>query len=188
MQRLDSNLDPRLIADYFLARDEDRIDPDVTQMKLHKLMYFAQAHYLAEAGLPLFQSVIRAYQHGPVVDNISQEFRQYGRATIVVHNDQVATAAKMNAEELPAPIRHFLDQVWAQYGSYSASQLRAMTHEEAPWVEVWDESTPFLPIAEETMISYYRHQIPQERHISLENVTYVPLSVWEELEALESAM
>ena len=44
------DLDPHLISDYFLALDDERKEPDITQMKLHKLMYFAQANYLAGTG------------------------------------------------------------------------------------------------------------------------------------------
>ena len=50
-QMIEVNLSPRLVADYFIARDDERADPDVTQMRLDKLMYFAQASYLAETGI-----------------------------------------------------------------------------------------------------------------------------------------
>ena len=43
---VETKLNCRLIADYFIARDEERYESDVTQMKLHKLMYFRAGQLL----------------------------------------------------------------------------------------------------------------------------------------------
>lgn len=40
---ISADLDPMLVAAYFIAIDELREDADVTQLKLHKLLYFVCA-------------------------------------------------------------------------------------------------------------------------------------------------
>ena len=40
---------------------------DLTNMKLNKLLYFAQGYYLKKYGRPLFDNAIEAWEHGPVV-------------------------------------------------------------------------------------------------------------------------
>ena len=89
-----TNLDPELVADYFLSRDEGREDADVTQMKLHKLMYLAQANFLSSVDNRLFASDIEAFEHGPVIKELYPQFRHYGRSVIVVASDEAAWQAK----------------------------------------------------------------------------------------------
>ena len=37
-------LDPLVVAHYFLQLDSERVEPDVTQLKLHKIMYLSLIH------------------------------------------------------------------------------------------------------------------------------------------------
>lgn len=39
-----------------------------------KLLYFAQGHYLAMVGRPLFQEPMKAYEHGPAVTKVMEEW------------------------------------------------------------------------------------------------------------------
>ena len=69
-------LDPLVVANYFLQLDSERIEPDVTQLKLHKIMYFAQANYLGATGSRLFSSHIEASPRGPIVLAICSDFKK----------------------------------------------------------------------------------------------------------------
>ncbi|WP_199173912.1 MULTISPECIES: hypothetical protein [unclassified Brachybacterium] len=44
------DLDPVALAEYLIALDAQRPEPDVAQLKLHKLLYRAQANALASMG------------------------------------------------------------------------------------------------------------------------------------------
>ena len=68
-------LDPLVVANYFLQLDSERVEPDVTQLKLHKIMYFAQANYLGATGSRLFSSHIEASPRGPIVLAICSDFK-----------------------------------------------------------------------------------------------------------------
>lgn len=183
-----SDLDARLIADYFIARDECRDDADVTQMKLHKLMYFAQANYLAETGRRLFSSKIYAFEHGPVVDAIRSDFQEYGRAAIVVKDDAVAFRAKQRCAEIPQEIRQFLDAIWDKYGEESASQLRRLSHQDKPWSDAYVPSGRFCVITDEAIRDYYREPDKADSRVRLDRVFFIDEHVWAALDELDATL
>ncbi|MDR0990423.1 MAG: DUF4065 domain-containing protein [Propionibacteriaceae bacterium] len=128
------------VAEWFLAytSDVEDEDADITNMKLQKLLYYAQGHYLAEYDLPLFNESIRAWAHGPVVPDVYHHYKDQGRAVL-------DRPEKFNWDQISQEDDDFLVKVWAKYGGYSASGLRNMTHIEAPWSRAFtskDESTP----------------------------------------------
>ena len=65
------------IADYILFKTQNTGD-FLTNLKLQKLLYYAQAWYLANYQKPLFDEPIEAWVHGPVVVQVYNEFRDYG--------------------------------------------------------------------------------------------------------------
>ena len=153
-----TNLDPKLVADYFLSRDEGREDADVTQMKLHKLMYLAQANFLSSVGERLFASDVEAFRHGPVITKMYPEFKHYGRNVIVAASDAAAWQAQENVENyLPEDTKEFLDIVWERYGDYSASELRKLTHSQDPWRNAYKPGHRHSKIDDDCMANWYRN-------------------------------
>ncbi|MBK4137721.1 DUF4065 domain-containing protein [Corynebacterium macginleyi] len=124
------DLDPHLISDYFLALDGARKEPDVTQMKLHKPMYFSQENYLAGTGRRLFNSDVHALDHGPIIDKIRNEFKKFGRQIIVAADDAVAFNAKLDSPSPPDAVKAFLDAIWNMFGNLSPTQLRDLSHQD----------------------------------------------------------
>ena len=51
--------------------------PGVDQMKLQKLLYFAQGHHLADFGELLFREDIEAWKYGPVVRVVYEADRDH---------------------------------------------------------------------------------------------------------------
>src|SRR5690349_21009730 len=70
-----------LIAYAFVKKgiDEGKF---VTQMKLQKLVYFAQGYHLAKYNTPLIKENFQAWKFGPVVPEIYQDFKLYGSKLI----------------------------------------------------------------------------------------------------------
>jgi len=92
--------------------------PSCTPMERHKLAYYAQGWHVTWEGVPLFPERIEAWEHGPVVKALWIA-ETYGHERAVT--------------PLPERARRVVDAVLAFYGGFSAAQLRAMTHMEAPW-------------------------------------------------------
>ena len=100
----------------------------MTHMKLQKLLYYVQAYALGMTGVPLFGDEIQAWKHGPVVPSVYSGYSRYGAEPI---NDAQAVSVP---EEGASFIRAVLDDI----GDKTASELRGMTHGEAPWRDAWN--------------------------------------------------
>lgn len=66
------------IARHFIVRAyEDGRDASMTNMKLQKLLYYAQSLHLAVYGEPLFADEIQAWRYGPVCPPAYQLYCQF---------------------------------------------------------------------------------------------------------------
>lgn len=130
-------------ANYLLYIMSGAFD-DLTNMKINKLLYFAQGYYLKEHGIPLFDDKIEAWEHGPVVPDVYSLYKEYGDKPIKDFDDTGA-ADKVDSEE-----KRVLYDVAKEYGKYTASALRNMTHViGSPWDRVYqpDQLHKMIPVA-----------------------------------------
>lgn len=119
------------VAKWFLQRNDIQMkdgDSDyISNLKLQKLLYYAQGTYMAITGKKLFDDNLVAWTHGPVVIDVYYEYNHNGSKGIE-YND--ADAPK---EEYTKKEENILNQVYEYFGQYSAWKLRNMTHAELPW-------------------------------------------------------
>lgn len=167
------DIDPMAVAAFFVRADQLRDDPDVTPMKLQKLLYLAQANYLASTGERLFDADIEAFEHGPVVYQVWHEFS--GRQIIApeAHAQALATTVPPDAEA-------FLEQVWIQYQDSSASALRRLTHEQAPWKDHYVAGAMHVRIPDEAMKGYFSGRVPARDRVFHPNVVVVTPDVFDD--------
>lgn len=120
------------VAKWFLARNRIAENEDgaecISNLKLQKLLYYAQGCFLAVTDLPLFNDDIVAWQHGPVVESVYQIYRHNGANGIEFKEDFDFSFFSKEENDL-------LSEVYDVFGQYSAWKLRNMTHEEDPWKE-----------------------------------------------------
>ncbi len=151
------------VADYFILKVDREAGDDITRLKLQKLIYYAQAWYLAMHGRALFEDKFEAWAHGPVCRAIHKRF-QYLSLNPIPPRTVISDPANLDAET-----KGFLDEVWDIYGQYSAAKLEAMTHQEDPWLEARKGMPPEqqgeTPISEDTMAGFYRARMLARRRI-----------------------
>ena len=135
------------VADFFVWLDGQQDEPDVTPMKLQKLLYYAQAQHLAVTGGRLFDEDIEAWDHGPVVRSQYHRFKEFGRQVIVCEQ----SAGRPRLDE---SVCEFLRRIWDAYGGYSAARLRAMTHDEAPYQQAYDGASDTV-IPDDVMFAFF---------------------------------
>jgi uncharacterized phage-associated protein len=162
------DLDVRTVADYFIQQDALREEPDVTPMKLQKLLYFAQANFLASTGERLFDENIEAYEHGPVVH---REWQRHPGRQIIAELPEASYASDM---VVPTDIESFLDQVWLRYKDCSAMTLRNLTHRQDPWKHHYDTNSYRAVIPDADMAEFFRHKVPVVDRIFHQSVVLVP--------------
>lgn len=117
-------------AKWFLAHNRimtaDEGADLISNLKLQKLLYYAQGSFLAVTGKPLFDDDIVAWDHGPVVESVYHQYKCNGSNGIPFDED--FDPAQFSKEE-----NELLQEVYDTFGQYSAWKLRNMTHDESPW-------------------------------------------------------
>lgn len=120
------------IAKWFLAENRIRMVSDesdyITHLKLQKLLYYAQGCFLAIKDSPLFKEDIYAWQHGPVVPEVYDEYKCF-------HSNPIEFDEDYDVNKIDSDTRAILKEVFDVFGQYAAWKLRDMTHNEAPWKE-----------------------------------------------------
>jgi len=111
------------VANFFLHFCHQHGDL-LTNLKLQKLVFYAQAWHLALKNKPLFADPIQAWVHGPVVPSLYQRFRPY-RWEPIPENPEMP--------KITPEVQKHLEEVFTVYGKYSAWDLERMTHQESPW-------------------------------------------------------
>lgn len=118
------------VAKWFLAynrmTEDDQGAERISNLKLQKLLYYAQGTFLAITGEPLFGDDLVAWAHGPVVESVYHEYKSNHAGGITFTED--FDGSSFSAEE-----NELLVEVYNVFGQYSAWKLRNMTHEETPW-------------------------------------------------------
>lgn len=136
------------IANYFiwLANETGSF---VSNLKLQKLVYYAQAWHIALYDHPLFEEDFQAWVHGPVIPSLYQKYKFFGWQPI---SEDVAP-------NLPENVVQFLDEVAEEYFACDAYELEQMTHAEDPWLWARKDLSADAPstevIKKEWMKEYY---------------------------------
>lgn len=141
-----------VVADAMLhASRKRRIE--VSNLKLQKLLYYAQGWYLVLAKQPLFCEDIEAWVHGPVVPYIFHRFKPYKWGAI---DEEGAAGDNV--------LHTYLEALLEKYGKYSAKQLELFTHNERPWIDARaglavDEPSTRV-ISKQALITHFSALIP----------------------------
>ena len=130
------------VANFFIDKARSLERNDLDQMKLQKLLYYAQGWSLGLTGRRLFGDRIEARARGPVVSAIDEEFGHYNDIAIERLAEEYTYEHDGNVKLFqpvvidPAALK-ILEAVWRTYKNYSGSELSAMTHRSgSPWTIV----------------------------------------------------
>lgn len=144
------------IADYFI-HVANETGSFISNLKLQKLVYYAQAWHLAVYNAPLFDEDFEAWVHGPVIPTLYQKYKQFGWKPI----DKQVEQPNFSKE-----VQELLDEVADEYFGCDAFELELMTHQEDPWIMARnglpkDEPSNAI-IPKPLMGEYYRQGLGEE--------------------------
>ncbi|MDQ2798684.1 MAG: DUF4065 domain-containing protein, partial [Armatimonadota bacterium] len=94
------------VAKYFLAQASEDAGDLISNLKLQKLVYYAQGCHLGLYDAPLFPETIKAWVHGPVVPDLYHAYKQYGSGPIPAPDD-------LDFAIFAPQTRELLDEVYA---------------------------------------------------------------------------
>lgn len=123
---------PNSVASYLIDLSSNEPENDLTNLKLQKILFYAQAESLVEGNVPILDGQVEAWTYGPVVRETYDWLRGCGGYPITSFD------VVIDYSELDDHQRHFLDRVWNTYGKFSPGFLVKKTHEDgSPWSQVY---------------------------------------------------
>ncbi|NLJ65319.1 MAG: SocA family protein [Christensenellaceae bacterium] len=124
------------VVDFFVDTAQKKAEMQsgdlVTNLRLQKLLYFAQGWYLARYGKPLFEDDMLCWKYGPVVRTVYDKYKDRGKTGIennyafdrsVLSKDEfellldVLMAYDGKATSALVDISHGLDTPWSNTGA-----------------------------------------------------------------------
>lgn len=144
------------IAQYFvyLSNKEEKV---ITNKKLQKLVYYAQAWSLVLTDKKLFEDPVEAWVHGPAIRSLYIKYKMFGYGPIQqdIDADQI--------QLIDGEVKELLDDVWKVYGKLDAGYLEMLTHSEEPWLNaregLQDTESSSNEIMPETMKAFYSKRL-----------------------------
>lgn len=109
--------DVKTVAAYICSRYEAQYGERIDEMKLHKLLYFAQRENLIEKDEPLFDGEFQGWRFGPVVTDIRDAYK----------NDAFEKVSELGEDQA------IVDAVIDEYADKDAWSLSRLTHGEISW-------------------------------------------------------
>ena len=128
----------------------------ITNLKMQKLLYYAQAWHLVNFHKPLFTDKIEAWKLGPVVQQVYQKFKVHGPRPIAYQDHKGAEESIFERKSLD-----FLKEFYGIYIKVPAHDLVNMSHSERPWISAFKRNES---IDLNTMEDFYTKQYKTSRH------------------------
>ena len=147
--------DARIVANRFLelARKKGR---SLTPMQLLKLVYIAHGWMLGLTGRPLINQKVEAWQYGPVIRDVYNSTRGYGR------NPITAPITGMSGE-LMSDEADMVGQVFDLYGKMDGISLSNITHmPDTPWANTYRPGS-FGKVIDNSLIASHYRRLAAER-------------------------
>lgn len=144
------------IQRFIISKHREMFCESPSPMKLQKLCYYAQGFMLAQ-GDGLFSDDFQAWQHGPVIPDLFQKYRDYKWHAI---DEEVIPLG------IDADIAREVSDIVAAYGRYDGAALSTMTHREAPWKDargdIPESDGSTVVITKDSMRTYFGAKLSQD--------------------------
>lgn len=121
IQQLSLMIDVIKIASYIFKRYEEEMCTKIDEMKLHKLLYFAQRESIIQTGEPMFEAQFAAWKYGPVIVGIRNSYK-------------LNLLTFLPSEEELSPYKSSLDYIFQNYATKDSWTLSMLTHGESCWL------------------------------------------------------
>ena len=145
---------PEHVSNFLLTDCRNKGDV-LTNLKLQKLLYYAQAWYLARFDVPIFSEDFEAWIHGPVLPS---QYRRFKTCEWRPIQDYIRAP-----QALPPKLTKHLNAIISTFGTETATALEMMTHQEMPWLRarrnIPNNSPSRSVISKSSMKEFYRHMI-----------------------------
>ena len=155
MEDMTRPIDAHDVADWFINRIDRRMGDIITTDVVQRMMYFAQAWYLANTGHEMFKDEFEAWGTGPVIPAVYDRFKDMDVASLPdIENNRAIKGSKLE----------MLECIQRDYGCYMPFKLDELAKEAGgPWAEARQGLDPLQPsnmtVSKSSMKEFYRAKI-----------------------------
>ena len=146
------------VADFFI-RFAHKHGDCITNKKLQKLVYYAQAWHLAFFDKPLFDGRLEAWVMGPVQPELYHEYKKF-----LFNPISVEPSTPIFSKKVATHLQNVVDAYWR----FTAWELERMTHEEDPWQKARKGLPPDAKCTNEIlhkdMRQYYKKRLNEKEN------------------------
>jgi uncharacterized phage-associated protein len=131
------------VTNWFIDRNQ-KDHFDLTHLKIHQLLYYAQGFYLVNFNKPLLEDNIEAWKYGPVIRSIYFSLKSNEntlqivdkiKGFIIENGQYIITSPTIGDKDLQTI--DFLSDFWQMYGKYNNGTLIKATQQKGtPWDQV----------------------------------------------------
>ncbi len=126
-----------------------------TPMQLLKLVYIAHGWMLGFFDKPLINEDIEAWKYGPVIPELYQKVKSYGRERI---KNEISTRSIFSATPLSDEEKSVIHFVYRKYGELGGIRLSMITHQKGtPWSDIFSHEGWGDVIPNELIRNHYAH-------------------------------
>lgn len=130
----------------YIINYSNRNGHPITNLKLQKLLYYVQANFLVNRdGVNCYEENILNWDYGPVVNEVYDEFRGFGKEClpdqkkyVTIEYDEENENIKYYEKPFDESIittsdKQMIDEIIVSYFNYKAFDMVNKTHNEDPW-------------------------------------------------------
>jgi uncharacterized phage-associated protein len=142
------------VANCILEKIEKMNVHDVTNLKLQKLLYFANGIHLSLYDVPLFSNKIYAWKLGPVVKDVYYRLNSYGNNVITARlrtiNSDTSKDIIIRYDDFTEEEEKSIIITCLAYGNKKANKLVEITHQDnTAWKKVYQKDKKDILIDQE---------------------------------------
>ena len=151
------------IANFFIDLANNDPDDCMTNLRLNKLLYFAQSWCLVKLNRPLFEEDVQAWKYGPVIPSVYKKLKKYGRERIK------NTVGNYSADIFSSDELEILIEVANIYCKFSSPALVDLTHKiGSPWQQIYCKNKSNQIISKESLKNYFSKNLQINNYKSLD--------------------
>lgn len=117
------------VAKYLNELNFKKYGSNMSEMKMHKMMYFSQREALIVTDNPLFNSEFEAWRYGPVLTEVRSQYL----SGLLFRNDYGT---------LSEDDKKLVSDVYERYSRFSAWDLSTLSHSEFSWKQAREGFRP----------------------------------------------
>ena len=135
----------------------------ISNLRVQKLLYFIQAYYVTEYNKPCFYNTIEAYDFGPVINDVYNEYKCHGNSHIPYiktyiqydrNNIWNSSRLEFDANIIFVHDQRILEFLIDSFSSYESSDLLNIIQHQTPWIQAFYQSSDHI-ITNKMLSTYF---------------------------------